>query len=440
MHVVVERACGLDVHKRTVVACLLTPGPDGMPRQELRTFSTVTADLLRLADWLIATECTHVAMESTGIYWRPVYNVLEAVGQFELLVVNAQHVKAVPGRKTDTNDVAWIVSLLRHGLLRGSFIPPRPLREIRELTRYRSELVHDRVRLVNRLHKVLEDVNLKLAMVATDVMGVSGRTMLAALIAGETNPERLADLARGTLQKKREQLEQALNGQFRPHHAFLLAELLSQIDVLEDAETRVMAELDTRLQAEVEGLDLLDTIPGVNRRIAQIILAEIGTDMGHFPSAKHLASWAGLCPGNHESAGKRWTGHTRKGSRWLRQALAEAAHGAAHTRKTYLAALYHRIAARRGRKKVVIAVAHAILVICYHLLTRQEPYRELGANYFDERDRQDVERRLVRRLQLGIRRRASARRPASLDNGIFSRKPSASYRGCRDEHPLSVRG
>jgi transposase len=399
MEVVIERACGLDIHKRTVVACLMTPGPDGKLHKELRTFSTVTADRLRLADWLIEVGCTHVAMESTGIYWRPVYNVLEAAGQFALLVVNAQPIKAVPGRKTDTHDAAWIATLLRHGLLRGSFIPPRPLRELRDLTRYRSELVPDRVRLVNRLHKVLEDANLKLAMVATDVMGVSGRAIFTALLGGETDPEHLADLARGTLQKKRAQLEQALHGQFRPHHAFLLAELLSQIDALEAAEERVTAELDTRLQAEADALAYLDTIPGVNRRIAQIIVAEIGTDVGRFPSAKHLASWAGLCPGNHERAGKRRSGKTRKGSRWLRQALTEAAHGAAHTKQTYLAALYHRIAARRGRKKAVIAVAHAILVICYYLLLRQEPYQDLGANYFDERERQNVERRLVRRLQ-----------------------------------------
>jgi len=399
MDVLVQRACGLDVHKRTVVACLITPGPDGKPHKQLRTFSTVTADLLRLADWLAAAGCTHVAMESTGIFWRPVYNVLEAVGQFELLVVNAQHIKAVPGRKTDTHDAAWIAELLRHGLLRASFIPPRDLRELRDLTRYRSELVHDRVRLVNRLHKVLEDANLKLAMVATDVMGASGRAIFAALIGGETDAQRLADLARGTLQKKREQLEQALQGQFRPHHAFVLAELLGQIDYLEDAEARVTAELDARLQTEGEALAYLDTIPGVNRRIAQIIVAEIGTDMGRFPSAKHLASWAGICPGNHESAGKRRSGRTRKGSRWLRQALTEAAHGAAHTKQTYLAALYQRIAARRGRKKAIIAVAHAILVIVYHLLTRREPYRDLGVNYFDERERQEVERRLVRRLQ-----------------------------------------
>lgn len=399
MDVVIERVCGLDVHKRTVVACLITPGPCGTPHKEIRTFSTVTADLLRLADWLSAAGCTHVAMESTGIYWRPVYNVLEAVGQFELLVVNAQHMKAVPGRKTDTHDAAWIADLLRHGLLRGSFIPPRPLRELRDLTRYRSELVHDRVRLVNRLHKVLEDANIKLAMVATDIMGVSGRAIIAALIGGETDPERLADLARGVLQKKRQDLEQALLGHFRPHHAFLLAELLGQIDALEEAEGRVTEELERRLQEEAEALANLDTIPGVNQRIAQIIVAEIGTDMSRFPSAKHLASWAGLCPGNHESAGKRRTGKTRKGSRWLRQALVEAAHGAAHTKKTYLGALHRRIAARRGRNKATVAVAHTILVISYYLLTRKEPYQDLGANYFDERAKQDLERRLVKRLQ-----------------------------------------
>jgi transposase len=399
MEVVVPCAWGLDVHKRTVVACLITTRPDGQLHKEIRTFSTLTADLLRLADWLAAAGCTHIAMESTGIYWRPVYNILELAGQFELLVVNAQHCKTVPGRKTDVRDAEWLADLLRHGLLRGSFIPPRELRELRDLTRYRSELVHDRVRLVNRLHKVLEDANVKLAMVATDVLGVSGRAILAALIAGETNPETLADLARGTLQKKRQQLEQALHSQFRPHHAFLLAELLGQITALEEAESRVTAELDVRLRAEEAAIDYLDTIPGVNRRIAQIILAEIGADMGRFPSAKHLASWAGLCPGNHESAGKRRSGRTRKGSRWLRQALTEAAHGAAHTKHSYLAALYHRIAARRGKKRAIIAVAHAILVIIYQLLTRQEPYRELGANYFDERERAGVERRLVRRLE-----------------------------------------
>jgi transposase len=339
-------------------------------------------------------------MEATGIYWRPVYNLLEATDAFELLVVNAQHMKAVPGRKTDTHDADWIANLLRHGLLRGSFIPPRPLRELRDLTRYRSELVHDRVRLVNRLHKVLEDANIKLAMVATDVMGVSGRAIFAALIGGETDPQRLAELARGTLQKKkRAELEQALKGLFRPHHAFLLAELLAQITSLEEAEERVTAELEVRLQEEEVALTNLDTIPGVNQRIAQIIITEIGTEMERFPSAKHLASWAGICPGNHESAGKRRSGKTRKGSRWLRQALIEAAHGAAHTKKTYLAALYNRIAARRGKKKAIVAVAHAILVICYYVLKRKEPYQELGANYFDERERQEVERRLVKRLQ-----------------------------------------
>jgi transposase len=400
MDVLVERACGLDVHKRTVVACLITPGPDGKPHKEVRTFSTLTADLLRLADWLAAPGCTHVAMEATGIYWRPIYNVLEATGSFELLVVNAQHMKAVPGRKTDRHDAEWIADLLRHGLLRASFIPPRPLRELRELTRYRSELVHDRVRLVNRLHKVLEDANIKLAMVATDVMGVSGRAIVAALISGETDPQCLAELARGALQKKkRQELEQALRGHVRPHHAFLLSELLAQITGLEEAEGRVTAELEERLQQEEEALANLDTIPGVNQRIAQIIISEIGTDMERFPSARHLASWAGLCPGNHESAGKRRSGKTRKGSRWLRQGLIEAAHGAARTKKTYLAALYNRIAARRGKKKAIVAVAHAILVICYYLLVRKEPYQELGANYFDERERQDVEHKLVRRLQ-----------------------------------------
>jgi transposase len=392
--------CGLDVHKKQIVACLMRFDEAGQRQQELRTFGTMTQDILALADWLSATGCTHVAMESTGVYWKPVYNLLE--GLFELLVVNAQHIKAVPGRKTDAKDAEWIADLLQHGLLRGSFIPPAPQRALRDLTRHRSTLVAERARMVNRLQKVLEDANIKLAAVVSDIAGVSARAMVQGLIEGETDVQALAELARGRLRSKRDALKQALAGRMRPHHAFLLTEHLSHVEYLDESIERFTAELQDRLHEAEADITLLDTIPGISRRAAEIILAEIGHDMGRFPSAKHLASWAGMCPGNCESAGKRKSGKTRKGSRWLRQVLIEAAHGAAHTRHTYLAALYRRLQARRGTKKALVAVGHAILVIIYHILSRQEAYQDLGANYFDERDRQAVQRRLVRRLeQLG---------------------------------------
>ena len=354
MDVMYSCCCGLDVHKKTVAACLIisTEGPE--PVKEVRTFRTMTTDLLALADWLQEAGCTHVAMESTGVYWRPVYNLLE--GQFELLVVNAQHIKAVPGRKTDVKDAAWIAELLRHGLLRGSFIPSKPQRQLRELTRYRSTLVQDHARTLNRLQAVLEDANLKLASVVTDVYGVSARAMLAAILAGERDVETLADLARGRLRAKRDQLKEALEGRVTAHHSFLLTEPLSTLEYLDEAIARISGEIDQRLTAEQEAIALLDTIPGVGQRAAEILIAEIGTDMSRFPSAKHLASWAGMCPGNHESGGKRLSGKTRKGSRWLRQILVEIAHVASKTKNTYLAAQYRRIAARRGKKRALIAV------------------------------------------------------------------------------------
>jgi transposase len=397
MDVIYPQCCGLDVHKKTVVACCLisTEGPE--PVKEIRTFRTMTADLLALADWLQERGCTHVAMESTGVYWRPVYNVLE--GQCELLVVNAQHIKAVPGRKTDVKDAAWIAALLRHGLLRGSFIPSKPQRQLRELTRYRSTLVQDHARALNRLQAVLEDANLKLASVVTDIYGVSARAMLAAILAGQRDIETLADLARGRLRTKRDQLKEALEGRVTAHHSFLLTEHLSALESLDEAIARVSAEIDQRLTAEQEAIALLDTIPGVGQRAAEILIAEIGTDMSRFPSAKHLASWAGMCPGNHESGGKRLSGKTRKGSRWLRQILVEIAHVASKTKNTYLAAQYRRIAARRGKKRALIAVGHTILTIVYTLLTRKQSYQDLGAAYFDQREQHRVERRLVQRLE-----------------------------------------
>jgi transposase len=397
MDVIYACCCGLDIHKKTVVACLMTSAEGQPPLKEVRTFRTMTAELLLLADWLQAAGCTHVAMESTGVYWRPVYNLLE--GLFTLLVVNAQHIKAVPGRKTDVKDAEWIAELLRHGLLRGSFIPAKPQRQLRELTRHRTTLVQDRARIINRVQAVLEDANIKLASVVTEIRGVSARAMLEALIAGQRDVDALADLARGRLRAKRAQLAEALQGYFTPHHSFLLTEYFSQMDYLDDAIDRVSAVIAQYLAAEQEAIALLDTIPGVSQRTAEILLAEIGTDMTRFPSAKHLASWAGMCPGNYESGGKRLSGKTRKGSRWLRQVLVEAAHVAAKTKQTYLAAQYKRIAARRGKKRALIALGHTILVIVYTLLTRKQPYQDLGAAYFDSLEQQRVERRLVRRLE-----------------------------------------
>jgi transposase len=397
MDVVYTHCCGLDVHKKTVAACLITSTAGAEPVKEIRTFGTMTADLLALADWLQEAGCTHVAMESTGVYWRPVYNLLE--GQFELLVVNAQHMKAVPGRKTDVKDAAWIAELLRHGLLRGSFIPSKPQRQLRELTRYRSTLVQDRARALNRLQAVLEDANLKLASVVTDINGVSAQAMLEAILAGQRDVEVLADLARGRLRAKRDQLKVALEGRVTAHHSFVMTEHLSTLEYLDEAIERVSGEIDQRLTADQEAIALLDTIPGVGQRAAEILIAEIGTDMSRFPSAKHLASWAGMCPGNHESGGKRLSGKTRKGNRWLRQVLVEIAHVASKTKNTYLAAQYKRIAARRGKKRALMAVGHTILTIVYMMLTRKQPYQDLGAAYFDQREQERVERRLVHRLE-----------------------------------------
>ena len=397
MDVIYPQCCGLDVHKKTVTACLITSIEGLEPVKEIRTFRTMTADLLALADWLQEAGCTHVAMESTGVYWRPVYNLLE--GQFALLVVNAQHIKAVPGRKTDVKDAAWIAELLRHGLLRGSFIPSNPQRQLRELTRYRSTLVQDRARTLNRWQAVLEDAHRKLASVVTDIYGVSARAMLEAILAGERDGEALADLARGRLRAKRDQLKEALEGRVTAHQSFLLTEHLSTLEYLDEAIARVSGEIDQRLIADQEAIALLDTIPGVGQRAAEIRIAEIGTAMSRLPSAKHLASWAGMCPGNYASGGKRRSGKTRKGSRWLRQVLVAIAPVAAKTKNTYLAAQYKRIAARRGKKRALIAVGHTILTIVYMMLTRKQPYQDLGAAYFDQREQQRVERRLVQRVE-----------------------------------------
>jgi transposase len=412
MEVVYPRAAGLDVHKRTVVACVLASTPAGRLTKEVRTFSTMTDDLLTLADWLTAQGVTHVAMESTGVYWQPVYNLLE--DQFTLLLVNAQHIKAVPGRKTDVHDAEWLAELLRHGLLRGSYVPDRPQRELRELTRYRAQLVRERAAEVNRLQKTLEGANIKLAAVASDVTGVSARAMLEGLVAGTADAAALAQLARGRLREKIPQLERALAGRMGAHQRFLIAQQLAHIDYLEAAIEQVSAQVAERLRPFEALVERLDTITGVGRRTAEGLLAEVGATLERFPSDRHLSSWAGMCPGNNQSGGKRRSGKTRRGNPWVRGLLVEAAQAAGRTKGTYLGAQYRRLAARRGKKKAAIAVGHSILVIVYHLLTEATDYQDLGGQYFDERDRQRVEQRLVQRLEgLGYRVTLEATEPAA---------------------------
>jgi len=397
MRIVYQNVAGLDVHKRLVVAAIIVLKATGEWYQEIRTFSTMTADLLALSDWLTSHGVTHVAMESTGEYWKPIFNILEE--GFEVILVNAQHLSKVPGRKTDQSDAEWIAELMQCGLLKASFIPPVGQRELRELTRFRSTFVRERATLVNRIQKVLESANIKLASVASDVMGVSGRAMLEEIVRGQASPEEMADLAKGRLREKRESLVKAMEGRVKPHHRFVLTELLCQIDSLDETIARFDAEIVAYCRPFEEAVALLDTIPGVSREVAEIIVSEIGTDMSRFPSAQHLAAWAGVAPGNNESGGKRRSGRTRKGNKPLGAALNQAAHGAARTRNTYLSAQYHRLAARRGRKKAIVAVAHSILVIAYHLINRNEPYRELGADYFDKRQPQVTAKRLMKRLQ-----------------------------------------
>lgn len=397
MDQLIERGCGLDVHRDSVAACVRVPGPRGQRVKHVRTFGTTTADLLVLSDWLAAHGVTHVAMESTGVYWKPVYYVLE--GRFECLLVNAAHLKHVPGRKTDVLDCEWIAQVLECGLLRGSFVPPPLVRDLRDLTRYRTAVTEERTRTANRLHKLLQDAGIKLASVATDILGVSGRAMLTALAEGTTDPAMLAELARGKLRRKLPALRQALAGHFRPHHAFLAAQLLAHLDYLDetlDALTTRIGELLAPFEAVVTRLD---TIPGFSRQTAEAVLAEIGFDMTIFPTHRHLSSWAGLCPGQHQSAGKHRSARIRKGNRWLRRALVLAAHSARHAKDCALAARYYRIARHRGEKKALVAVAHALLIIAYHVLREEATYRELGFGYNDRHDADRARRRAIALLQ-----------------------------------------
>ena len=397
MEVVHERCCGLDVHKETVVACVVVPGTGKQPHKEIRTFNTMTADLLELADWLTAQGVTHVALESTGVYWKAPWNILES--SFTLLLVNAQHIKQVPGRKTDVRDCEWIADLLRHGLLRASFVPDLPQRELRELTRYRTTLIRERAAERNRIQKTLEGAGIKLGSVASDVLGSSGRLIIEALVDGSTDAATMADLAKGNLRAKLPQLERALTGQVRAHQRFLIAHQLAHLDGLDELIEQLSQEIAERLRPFEEKIERLDAISGVGQRTVEVFLAEIGTDVARFPSAAHLASWVGICPGNNESAGKRKSGKTGKGDVWLRTALTEAAQAASHTKDTYLASQYQHLAARRGKKKAIVAVAHSILRIVWHLLDHDCEYVDLGSRFLEERDRQQIERRLVRRLE-----------------------------------------
>lgn len=393
MQVVHERCAGLDVHKKTVVACVITPAG-----REVRTFATMTEDLFELLAWLEDHGCQAVAMESTGVYWKPVYNLLEA-SDFEPLVANAQHIKAVPGRKTDVRDAEWIAELHRHGLLKGSFIPDREQRELRELTRYRRSLVQERTREAARLQKVLEGANIKLASVASDVLGRSGRDMLRAMVEGNEDPVELAQLARGALRKKREALEKSLRGLLGAHQRFLLDEQLGHVEELERRIARLDEEVTRRLDPFAEQMRRLQTVPGIGQRVAEEILAEVGADMSRFATHRHLASWAKVCPGTNESAGKRKSARCGYANRWLRSALVEAAWGAARSKDTFLSAQYRRLAHRIGGKRAAVAVAHSILTISYYVLRDEVDYHELGSDHFEQNAKDRIRRSAVKRLQ-----------------------------------------
>jgi len=392
-----ERCAGGDVHKKTVVACRRYPDGRGNFTVETRSFRTMTKDLLALLDWLMEVGCTHFAMESTGDYWKPVYNILE--GNLELLVVNAKHIKNVPGRKTDRVDAQWIAKLLQVGLLRGSFVPPVGQRELRDLTRHRTNFVRERTNMVNRLQKVLETANIKLASVATDVMGVSGRAMLQAIIEGTSDATTMADLAKGRMRTKKDDLADALDGRVKDHHRFILAELLTQIDGINETIDRFNTEIEKLMAPFKEGAALLATITGVGEVASQVIVSELGTDMSVFATDAHAAAWAGVAPGNHESAGKRGSGRVRQGNQTLRRTLIQCTHAAVKTKGTYLAAQYHRLAGRRGKKRAIMAVAHSILVSAYHMLKNKVTYQDLGGNYFDKLNRKGTTARLLQRLQ-----------------------------------------
>ena len=397
METIYHRCCGLDVHKETIQACVRLLDERGKLTTEVRSFSTMTADLRSLGDWLAGLGVTHVAMESTGVYWKPVWNLLE--DRFKLLLVNARHIKNVPGRKTDVLDCQWIAQLLQFGLLKGSFVPPVMIREARDLTRHRTQLVAERTRVANRIQKVLEDANIKLASVATDILGKSCRTMLSAIIRGEDDPHVLAEMALGRLRGKHDALVRSLRGRVSDHHRFMLELLMSHLASLEDLIATLEQRIDQTMAPLSEQVKRLDEVHGIDVRAAQSLLAEIGADMKQFGSSDHLCSWAGMCPGNHETAGKRKRGTTRPGNRWLRATLVQCAWAASHTKNSYLSSQYRRLAARRGKKKALVAVGHSILTIVYEMLEHGSAYKDLGADWFDRQQPVRLKQHLVRRLE-----------------------------------------
>lgn len=402
MEVIIPNCAGLDVHKETVEVAARWIDAVGKSYLEVRKYGTFTDQLQEMSDWLKGLGVTHLAMESTGVYWLPIYNILE--GGFEILLVNARHVKNVPGRKTDVKDCQWLAQLLQHGLLRGSFIPPREQRELRELTRHRTQLVAEKSRVANRIQKTLEDANIKLSSVATDVLGKSGREMLAALVAGESDVSRLSEMARGRLVNKKDDLKGALKGKVSEHHRFMLRLLLDQLAEVEGLIARLEARIEEKTRPFEAVVEVLDEVPGINRHVAHVLLAEIGTDLSHFPDAAHLCSWAAMCPGNNESAGKRKSGRTNKGNRWLKGALIQAAHSAGRTKKSYFSAQFKRIARKRGVKRAAVAVGHSLLVVYYHLLTTGECYQDLGSDFFDRQNPEQLARYYLKRLNsLGVK-------------------------------------
>ncbi len=402
MDVIYERCAGLDVHKKSVVACRIVPAEEGLWQVETRTFKTMTGDLLVLADWLRGADVTHVAIESTGVYWKPIFNILES--EFEVLLVNAKHIKQVPGRKTDVKDAQWIAQLLRHGLLKSSYIPETPQRALRDLVRYRTKLIQQRSSEINRVQKVLEDANIKLGAVVSDVMGASSRDMLNQLIAGQDDPAIMAQLARGRMRSKIAELEQALTGYVQAHHQLMLSLHLEHIDDLNAKSERLSEEIERQIVPFDED-DLsarLDAVPGLDQRIIQGIIAELGVDMSRFPTANHAVSWAGLAPGKNESAGRNRSARTTKGNKHLKALLVQAAHTVARSKDNYLGAQFRRLAARRGKKRAAVAGARSILVIVYHMIQDGTEYVDLGGDYFDKRNQTYLEQRLVKRLeQLG---------------------------------------
>lgn len=396
MQAIIERCCGIDVHKKTIVACLMVGKPNEEPKTTLKTFSTMTKDLLECRDWLESEGCTHVALESTGVYWKPVFNILE--GSMEIILANARHVKNVPGRKTDAKDCEWLAQLLRHGLIRGSFIPAKPIRELRDLTRYRQKLIQQRSSELNRIQKFLEDANIKLSSVATDINGVSAQKMIEHLIKNDLSPKEMADLAKGRLRNKISELEKALEGKLTDHHRLMLEISLQVVDSFDQAIEKLNKEIDQRMEPYRKESEALQTIPGVKKKAAESITAEIGVDMSPFPSDAHISSWAGVSPGNNESAGKHRSGRTTPGNKWLKATLTEAAWSASRTKKTYLKARFQRLASRRGKKRACLAVAHTILTMAYHIIKEQCVYRELGVNFFDRLNEDRVIKRLASRM------------------------------------------